>query len=392
MIDGSRLVLLVLLCAACGSGATSDGGHDAAADAADTPDADAAVSADGGDGGDGGGDGGASDGGLPGGPFPEGAPFETAEEIWEYAEVEGAVCGNGSPLGVAVNRSTASNDVLLFFAGGGACWDVNTCFVLRSAVHLDENVGEAVVLGEAQASALRVFLDRDDPDNAFPDASYVYVPYCTGDVHAGTRVATYEALGMTRMVHHVGATNTDLILSRMRATWSEAERVWVTGVSAGGYGTTMHWWRVAEAFPAARVDALSDSGLPIAPSAARMAEMRSAWAPRFPPGCAECETEMGFAGLLPHYAATRPEDAQYGLLAYTHDGVIGLYFDRDGAAVERALGALRTAAPPSQRTFYVDGVDHVLSPMPALTRDGVSIADFVRRFATRDPTWEHVGP
>src|SRR5690606_7056406 len=114
----------------------------------------------------------------------------TAAGTWEYEVVEGASCGNGSPLGVAVQRSDASDDVLLYFAGGGACWDAASCFALRAAVHIDEDVGEGVVLAEAQAPEVRVFLDRDDPSNAFPNASYVYVPYCTGDLHAGTQIAT----------------------------------------------------------------------------------------------------------------------------------------------------------------------------------------------------------
>ncbi len=51
--------------------------------------------------------------------------------------------------------------------------------------------------------------DRGDGDNPFADASYVFVPYCTGDLHAGSRVAMYLVDGQPTKGHHFGA----------RATW-----------------------------------------------------------------------------------------------------------------------------------------------------------------------------
>ena len=61
-------------------------------------------------------------------------------------------------------------------------------------------------------------LDRARATNPFRDASYVFVPYCTGDLHAGSNVATYDVLG-PRTFAHVGRRNVEALLPRLRATW-----------------------------------------------------------------------------------------------------------------------------------------------------------------------------
>jgi hypothetical protein len=58
------------------------------------------------------------------------------------------------------------------------------------------------------------------------------VPYCTGDVHIGDRVARVE--GALR--HFRGKANLQLVMARAVATFSKTEVFVVTGESAGGFG------------------------------------------------------------------------------------------------------------------------------------------------------------
>src|SRR4029453_5558698 len=46
--------------------------------------------------------------------------------VWDKVELPGTVCGNGSQYKFFVRR-TGSPNLLLFFEGGGACWDYDTC-------------------------------------------------------------------------------------------------------------------------------------------------------------------------------------------------------------------------------------------------------------------------
>src|SRR5206468_3191319 len=77
------------------------------------------------------------------------------------------------------------------------------------------------------------FFDRHDDTNPFRNDSFTFVPYCTGDVHAGSKPdANYGG----RITHHVGYQNMTAYLTRLVPTFSSASRVILSGSSAGGFG------------------------------------------------------------------------------------------------------------------------------------------------------------
>ena len=88
---------------------------------------------------------------------------------------------NGTPTGIGVNLGT-SGDLLIYLEGGGACFNDSTC----------GNVAHPSGWGPDQfgfnIGPYNVgIVDRLDDANPFRDATYVVVPYCTGDVHAGSK-------------------------------------------------------------------------------------------------------------------------------------------------------------------------------------------------------------
>lgn len=342
---------------------------------------------------DGAADSGAPDASRDAGALPPGEPFDAPAGTWTYVEVDGAVCGNGSPMGVAVNPRAGAGNLLLYFQGGGACWGGQSCFEDGRSSHVADDLGEATVLAEARSLDPSLF-NREAPVlPPFATASYVYIPYCTGDLHFGTRVATYEIGGGPRELHHVGALNTDLIVARAAATWPDAPTVWAVGISAGGYGATHNWWRIKEAFPAARVDVLSDSGIPIAPAAGLWDTWRASWAPRHPPECTACDDE-GLPAYLPHYASTMPADARYALLAYQQDAVIAAYFGLTGPEVAAGIVGVRDgmAVTSAQRLFEDPGAEHVLLGMPLRQVRGTTVLEWTLAFANDDPAWASIAP
>src|SRR5690349_13411634 len=59
---------------------------------------------------------------------------------WVAVEPEGAVCGNGSQYKFFVNYSETSNDLVVAFEPGGACWDYESCTGqsgIRGAANID---------------------------------------------------------------------------------------------------------------------------------------------------------------------------------------------------------------------------------------------------------------
>ena len=223
-----------------------------------------------------------------------GGPFTAAIGQWTWIPVDGSQCASGSTAGFAVNLSDAGQDLFIFMQGGGACWNTGTCVpslvqygpvcsygasiclfngaggTQPTAAHVTEGNpyprdGGGALPGElAQLQAVRVF-DREDPSNPFRNATFVYIPYCTGDLHAGRSERTYPyrygAFNPVSYytVHFAGAQNTALYLRKLHLTLPGVQRVWLTGSSAGGYGATLSFERTHREFSGAEVAMLADS-------------------------------------------------------------------------------------------------------------------------------------
>jgi hypothetical protein len=322
--------------------------------------------------------------------LPDAAPISASEGTWTFVPVPEAHCANGTATGLGVNLSRRSSRVLVFLAGGGACWEAAAC-AAGTAVHIQDTMGAGPVLAEAQGAGLGVLFDRTDPANPFRDASFVYVPYCTGDLHSGTRTHVYDWFG-PRPLEHVGAKNMDAYLARLRPTFADADRVWLVGVSAGGLGTLFHGWRVQKAFPGARVDVFSDSGPGIDMAGdGRWATLSRHWAPDFPPGCPDCAG--GLAASLRRSSELLGGARRLALASYRKDGTIANYFGLAGADVQLRLDALKVDKPLNLQTFFLDGAGHVVLARPAAaTSAGETAGAWLRAFATDDPAWTSVGP
>jgi hypothetical protein len=190
---------------------------------------------------------------------------------WEKVEPDGATCGNGSPYKFFVHR-TGSSRLLFMFEGGGACWDYDTCS------------GRAGVLGAANpngiaddhmqgvtAQFVSPLVNGADPGlplhdhTSLPTAGWnvVYLPYCTGDVHLGNSVTTYQdPTGAEPPLswRHVGYGNTLAAVQWTASQFPALERLLVSGYSAGGTASLAAYYFVRHGIGAAEGFLLDDSG------------------------------------------------------------------------------------------------------------------------------------
>lgn len=324
---------------------------------------------------------------------PAGDPIVAPADQWTWVQIPGMHCGNGSDTGVAVNLTGRSRDVVVLLAGGGACWDALTCFQLHTAAGIDTDFGSAQFQQAASEVEASPLFSRA-ASAPFPDASYVFVPYCTGDVHTGHKVTTYTTNAGPRDVHHVGQENLDALWPRLRATRPDASSVWVTGLSAGGYGAMIEAPRARTAWPTATVHILSDSSHPVDPPAAQWTAMRTAWNLEIPAGCPGCAT--GLAAYPAYLQSISPAGTRWGLLMTTRDQTIATYMQIPQAQLETRTLAIRDAmvAGTGQAAFVINGTNHVLtasSPLP-MTAGGVQLSAWLRDLATGSPNWHTVGP
>lgn len=162
------------------------------------------------------------------------------------------ICSRGTPF-TFFAREGASDNLLIEFQGGGACWNEATCGVTEPT--FDEEVDDL----DNPANAYFGIQDLDNPDNPFADYDMVFVPYCTGDVHMGDAVVTYGEGENAVEVNHKGAVNATAALDWTYDTFDAPESVFVTGCSAGSLGASFHAASILNQYEGVRAAVLGDS-------------------------------------------------------------------------------------------------------------------------------------
>jgi len=293
---------------------------------------------------------------------------------WTWVAFADAKCANGSATGLAVNPKDGATDVVIYLMGGGACWDWESCYGQGLAWNVTTGYGPESFDVETTRSAS--IFDRGASTNPFKDASYVFIPYCTGDVHVGTAKASYGAL-------HVGAKNLDVYLARLAPTFASAQRVLVVGTSAGGFGAQMNAGRFVDAFGPAKVHVMADSAALVQPAANRWATWTAAWQPQ---GCDGCDAR----GWV-EQARAKLGGGRLGVVSAQQDWLISAFTGLSGGDFQSELGAMVDAElrTPTSAAFVVSGSQHVffqdvgavdgLSDWLAAWRDGTA------GFTTRTP-------
>jgi hypothetical protein len=174
---------------------------------------------------------------------------------WTWVDFPEAQCRDGTPTGIGVSPSASnSTNLMIFLEGGGACFNSSTCATNPS--HFDSaRFTSQFVPVESKAG----IFSRTDTQNSVADWNMVYVPYCTGDVHAGN-APNATVSGVPGTQQFVGYTNVGLYLQRLVPTFTGLTRILLAGQSAGGFGAALEYVQVARAFGSVPVDLLDDAG------------------------------------------------------------------------------------------------------------------------------------
>jgi len=322
-------------------------------------------------------------------PLSDGEPGQ-----WQWVDVEGTECIDGSPTGVGV-RYGEGDGLVVYFEGGGGCFDLATCSLFyASFANFDETAFDLLV-----PTLLSSGIFADVPGNPVRDWSFVYVPYCTGDVHAGAHDDA-DVPGFVGSHQFVGYRNFGLDLERIGPTFADPSHVLVTGISAGGYGAAYNYDRIATAYGYADIPVtlLDDSGPPMSDDyipACLQDRWRDLWSldDTLPAGCAGCFDSGGWALPMTQYVRAQHPEQTFGLLSNLRDGTIrtflsaglndcagGLYL---GADYEAGLVELRDdilGGDPGFGTYYVQGIGHTFLPFGSYEStqvSGVYLVDWI---------------
>lgn len=226
-------------------------------------------------------------GNLPGNPDDNNDKKPKAE--WKMYQPDGAQCADGTPYKYFVKNREKSDNVLVIYEGGGACWNYETCSaaegslgalgvncVMQNRDKADEDKVDCIADNYADTyyalpdtiddgmmdvimklipdwvgiTNRRVAIDTVVPfasaaeskagEAASPmhDWNLVFVPYCTADLYAGANDAVYENEDGSDQYEfkHQGLKNVEIVAEELNEMFPKVPQFAMNGCSAGGVG------------------------------------------------------------------------------------------------------------------------------------------------------------
>ena len=165
---------------------------------------------------------------------------------------EDCECSDGSEW-TFWTRDADPTRIILYFQGGGACWEDHSCKnpggTYKTTVHDDDP--QIASIFHSNAYGIGNFRN---PSNPIADWSWVYVPYCTGDVHLGFSQGVYS----DNNVSHHGHANGQFAYSYMLENYPDAETILVTGSSAGSIPSPFYGAQASLDYPTAKIMVFND--------------------------------------------------------------------------------------------------------------------------------------
>jgi hypothetical protein len=167
-------------------------------------------------------------------------------------------CIKDTPYAFFAKRGS-ENKLLVYYEGGGACWEQLTCMVPVCDATVKTTSGAG---SDNPNFATTGFADQSNPANPFRNWNVVFVSYCSCDVHFGNAAQDYNNINPANPVHieHRGFQNARVVEKWAREHFLDPEQVFVTGSSAGAYGAWFHAPLLHETWPAAHFQVLADAG------------------------------------------------------------------------------------------------------------------------------------
>lgn len=191
---------------------------------------------------------------------------------WQKVEIPGTKCSDGSQFKFWVHDNPNSNDIVLMYEGGGACWDYESCSGaagIRGAANMNGLADDYI--NQSKAKYVAPIMNGNDP--GLPGRSKtnlvtngwdaVYIPYCTGDVHVGNNVTTYEdptGVNPPLLFHHYGYHNSTETLDYLAGQFPNINRMLITGFSAGGVASSSVYHEARTRLNPTKGFMLNDSG------------------------------------------------------------------------------------------------------------------------------------
>lgn len=317
-------------------------------------------------------------------------PTVAARDAWApiLADAE-ATCADGSDVHY-LERAADPTRVVLYFEGGGACFSHDTCAFDGP----DKAYTSKSTVTPAELASRDGIFDFGESRNPLAAHSFVYVPYCTGDLHLGDRATRY---GSELTVEHRGYPNAAAALDYLVEAYPDATEVVVAGTSAGSVPTPLFAALVSERLPEARVTAVGDGSGAYPDEPVLNGLIGTLWGtlasqPDWPEVKGLTVREWGIPGLSVHAAAHAPDvtlariDFAYDAAQASYARLVGIeadelvtLIDDVEAEIERSGADIASYVAPGD-AHTVLGSDELYE----LTVEGVRLIDWLTAVLARE--------
>jgi glucans biosynthesis protein C len=185
------------------------------------------------------------------------------DDGWVFHETApgAAACVQGEPYAFfsrQLDPASQNRKLLVYFQTGGACWDAATCG--PNSILFDRTVDTQ------EFSTYGGIFNFEHPENPVKDYDFLFVAYCSGDLHTGSMTQTFiDPLGAQLTMDFQGARNTHIVLDWMAENYAEVDELIITGSSAGAIGSIFWASQIIELYPEARAVQIGDGYVGVAP-------------------------------------------------------------------------------------------------------------------------------
>jgi len=288
-----------------------------------------------------------------------------------YFNENDVLCFYGDEAHVAVSEGS-SNNVMFYLEGGGARWPGG---------------GFAITMDYPYDLS---FKSRDQ-DNPLRDWTFVYVPYCDESLHMGDNIVDYYF----GKAYQWGMRHTAAAVSVMKELFPYPDKILVTGISAGAYGTYVGWAIVKSQYMDTDTYILSDGGVgfynPHDP--ATWDTILQSWNLRVPEDCTKCDGPIN-TYLFETYMNYDPQ-VRIGMFSSYYDEIISQWFLKMDPydfrqTLMRVTNDIKRSHSDRFSRFFVKGNCHTslfLPGGPEYEVQGVSYYEWIGQLVNEDPAW-----
>jgi hypothetical protein len=295
---------------------------------------------------------------------------------------DGPLCIAGGEYTMST-LDAGSEDLVIYLQGGGACWS-EFCAAETVAAPGIPPIG---------------IMDTTRENNPVKDWNQVYLPYCDGGLHASDKDSDSDGDDVNdrfqRGLHNLSA-SLDVAVN----TFPTPRRIFLSGSSGGGLGTSFALPLVRYVYPGVPIVLVNDSGVGVSrpddPDFLRL--LMDDWntGAFIPESCENCIPDDGHFTDYHIWQMDQDDNFRRGMLSYSRDTTFADFFLQIGkdafeAALFPEMQQLEDAYPERQHSWIPAGEKHTfLMAEPDQTAGGVPVMDWIAAMLDGSDDWVSV--